>query len=246
MDLIKLLRSQGFGSRSDAKYLIENELVRINGELQLDPKKNFKEPFGLAMDVDGEAFTSSEHVYIAMHKPLNHETSHRPQHHESVFSLLPGRFLARNVQAVGRLDVDTTGLLLFSDDGQFIHRVSSGNKHCVKTYEITAKHPINDEWLRRLTDGVMLHDDHEEVRALTCTALDAHRFVMQIDSGKYHQVKRMVAAAGNRVDALHRIGVGLFALPHDLEQGQWRHLTDDEIALCLSQGGAKTIEKTSH
>jgi 16S rRNA pseudouridine516 synthase len=241
MDLIKLLRSQGFGSRSDAKYLIENELVRIDGETQTDPKKFFKNPFGLPMDVDGEEFTSEKFIYVAMHKPADYETSHRPQHHESVFSLLPHRFLARNVQAVGRLDVDTTGLLLFSDDGQFIHRVSSGNKRCVKTYVITAKHPVDGKWLQQLTNGVILHDDNEEVCALSCTLLDPHRFVMQIDSGKYHQVKRMVAAAGNRVDALHRTGIGLFALPPELEQGQWRHLTSNEIALCLNPDKTKTV-----
>lgn len=232
MDLIKLLRSQGFGSRSTAKYLIENELVSINGELQTDAKKIFKNPFGLLLSVDDETFVTQEHVYLVMNKPANYETSHRPQHHESVFSLLPPRLITRGVQAVGRLDVDTTGLLLFSDDGQFIHQISAGHKRCVKTYLITAKHPIDSTTLARLTEGVMLHDDNEIVRALRCTALDEHRFLMEIDSGKYHQVKRMVAAVGNRVEALHRTGVGQFELPDDLTAGQWRDLSVREQSLC--------------
>ena len=107
MDAIKLLRSQGFGSRNAAKYLIENDLVFINDELVSDCKKNFPNPWGLRLKVDEETLITREYVYLALHKPADYETSHRPQHHRSVFDLLPPRLLERGVQAVGRLDADT-------------------------------------------------------------------------------------------------------------------------------------------
>ncbi len=238
MDAIKLLRSQGFGSRGAVKYLIENDLVFINEELLTDCKKNFEKPWGLQLRVDDETLTTREFVYLVLHKPADHETSHRPQHHASVFDLLPPRLIERGVQAVGRLDADTTGLLLFSDDGQFIHRVSSGKRKCVKQYRIALRHPTNEAFLQALLDGVLLHDDNETVRALSATTTDAegkqdpHVLYMEIDSGKYHQVKRMVAAAGNRVDALHRTAIGQFKLPDDLQSGQWRELTPAEVLAC--------------
>lgn len=240
MDLIKLLRSQGFGSRNEVKYLIENEFVRINGELEKDWKKSFKNPFGIEISVDEEVFVTQEHLYIVMNKPADYETSHKPKHHLSVFELLPERFLRRNVQAVGRLDVDTTGLLLFSDDGQFIHQVSSGNKRCVKTYEVGAKHPTTSAFFEHLLNGVLLHDDNETVAALSCHSIDEFRFSMQIDSGKYHQVKRMVAAASNRVETLHRTAIGQFLLPVELEAGQWRYLNETEVQACLSKAESQT------
>lgn len=237
MDAIKLLRSQGFGSRSAAKYLIENDLVFINDELVTDPKKNFERPWGLRLKVDEETLITCEHVYIVLHKPADYETSHRPQHHKSVFDLLPGRLLERGVQAVGRLDADTTGLLLFSDDGQFIHRVSSGKRKCVKHYKVGLRHPATEAFTQALLDGVQLHDDNETVQALLAQvdeSGDGRTLHMQIDSGKYHQVKRMVAAAGNRVDELHRTGIGQFELPDDLHPGQWRELTEQEVLACQS------------
>lgn len=235
MDAIKLLRSQGFGSRSAAKYLIDNDLVFINGEKITDPKKNFQNPWGLSLKVDEEELITREFVYLVLHKPADYETSHHPQHHRSVFDLLPPRLLERGVQAVGRLDADTTGLLLFSDDGQFIHRVSSGKRKCTKDYRVTLKHPATDAFIQALLDGVLLHDDNETVRALNCTiAPDSagREMRMQIDSGKYHQVKRMVAAAGNRVDQLHREAIGHFQLPADLQVGHWREMNAAEVEAC--------------
>lgn len=238
MDAIKLLRSQGFGSRNAAKYLIENDLVFINDELVSDCKKNFPNPWGLRLKVDEETLITREYVYLALHKPADYETSHRPQHHRSVFDLLPPRLLERGVQAVGRLDADTTGLLLFSDDGQFIHRVSSGKRKCVKQYRIGLRHPATDNFLQSLLDGVLLHDDNETVRALSVRVQSADEpgtVYMEIDSGKYHQVKRMVAAAGNRVDHLHRSSIGQFQLPPELQPGQWRELSEQEVLACQGQ-----------
>ena len=241
MDAIKLLRSQGFGSRNVAKYLIENDLVFINDELVTDCKKIFQNPWGLRLKVDDETLITRQYVYLALHKPADYETSHRPQHHRSVFDLLPPRLIERGVQAVGRLDADTTGLLLFSDDGQFIHKVSSGKRKCVKKYRVGLRHPATERFLQALLDGVLLHDDNETVRALSAytpspteegTTDAGTTLMMEIDSGKYHQVKRMVAAAGNRVDTLHRVSIGSFTLPAELQVGQWKELSEQEVLDC--------------
>jgi 16S rRNA pseudouridine516 synthase len=134
----------------------------------------------------------------------------------------------QGVQAVGRLDQDTTGLLLLSDDGQFIHRMSSPKKHLPKVYEVRVKHALTDSQVQRLLDGVVLDDDPKPVRAADCAIVDAQgdalHLRLTLTEGKYHQVKRMVAAVGNRVEGLHRSRIGALELAPDLAPGQWRWL----------------------
>jgi 16S rRNA pseudouridine516 synthase len=129
---------------------------------------------------------------------------------------------ARGVQPVGRLDQDTTGLLLLTDDGALNHRLTSPRHHVPKTYRVTLKHPADTGLCQRLLEGVQLHDEPAPSLAINCVLLDAATLRITIDEGKYHQVKRMVAAAGNRVEALHREAVGSVVLPEDLGPGEWR------------------------
>jgi len=133
------------------------------------------------------------------------------------------------VQAIGRLDQDTTGLLLLTDDGQFIHRMGSPKHHVPKVYEVTTKHPVAPAQLDKLLAGVVLDDDPKPVRAAAAEAVEPHHLRLTLTQGKYHQVKRMVAAAGNRVEALHRSRIGDLALPDELAAGQWRWLTAAEV-----------------
>jgi 16S rRNA pseudouridine516 synthase len=141
-----------------------------------------------------------------------------------VFALLPAPLVARGVQCVGRLDQDTTGLLLFSDDGQFIHRMISPKKGVAKVYRARCAEAVGDAMLDALQRGVQLNDEPAPIAALACAALDPYTLRLTLAEGKYHQVKRMIAAAGNRVEALHREAVGSFALPADLAPGTWRWL----------------------
>jgi 16S rRNA pseudouridine516 synthase len=161
---------------------------------------------------------------VVLHKPAHYECSMKPRHHPSVMSLLPAPLRTRGLQPVGRLDEDTTGLLLLTDDGTLIHRLTSPKKHMPKVYEVTARHPLDDRQLTALRTGVVLDDDPAPVAALDVQATGEHTLRMTLTEGRYHQVKRMVAAVGNRVDALHRSAIGAFALPHDLAPGQWRWL----------------------
>ena len=134
------------------------------------------------------------------------------------------------MQAVGRLDQDTTGLLLLSDDGAFIHRMNSPRHHVPKVYEVTTKHPLDERQITRLKSGVVLDDDPKPVAAADAQALGEHHLQLTLTEGKYHQVKRMVAAVGNRAEALHRSRIGGLALPADLAPGEWRWLGEDELA----------------
>jgi 16S rRNA pseudouridine516 synthase len=156
--------------------------------------------------------------------------------HPSIYTLLPapirqrGGGAAAGVQAVGRLDQDTTGLLLLSDDGKFIHRMSSPRHHVPKVYEVTVKHPVDAQQVQKLLDGVVLDDDPKPVRAAACVQTGELQLSLTLTEGKYHQVKRMIAAVSNRVEFLHRSRIGGLLLPADLAAGQWRWLTADDLA----------------
>jgi 16S rRNA pseudouridine516 synthase len=139
-------------------------------------------------------------------------------------SLLPAPLRVRGVQPVGRLDEDTTGLLLLTDDGALIHRLTSPKHHVPKVYEVGCKHEVEPKQVAALLAGVVLDDDPAPVRAAACEAVGTHGLVLTLTEGKYHQVKRMVAAAGNRVETLHRSRFGALELPADLAPGQWRWL----------------------
>ena len=226
--LEKILQSQGFGTRRQCRELVLDGDVTINGEVCENPSEKFAVE-GLTFTVDGKTYDYHQHVYVMLNKPEGYECSHEPQHHRSVFALVPWQFLNRNVQCVGRLDQDTTGLLLLSDDGQFIHQYTSPKKHVAKIYQLDAADVVSDEQVASLLDGVQLHNEKGISRALFCNRQGESRIEMAVDEGKYHQVKRMVAAAGNRVVSLHRHAIGGLTLPEDLEEGQWRYLTEEDL-----------------
>ncbi len=161
-----------------------------------------------------------ERAYVMLHKPAGTECSRKPSAYPSIYTLLPAPLRQRpqkgavqGVQAVGRLDQDTTGLLLLTDDGQFIHRMSSPRHHVPKVYDVTAKHPVDERQVQRLLEGVTLEDDPRPVRAAACEIDGEKQLRLTLTEGKYHQVKRMIAAVGNRVEGLHRSQIGGLALP---------------------------------
>ena len=228
MELERLLRTQGFGSRSECRALISSGRVFIDGECCDDPYADF-EPEGFAFVVDGVSWRYREHAYIALNKPANVECSHKPRFHPSVYTLLPRPLVTRGVQAVGRLDEDTTGLLLMSDDGQFIHKCTSPKKNVPKVYAVTTKHAIDDAQIDALLNGVLLNDEPAAIAAAACERISEHLLHLTVTEGKYHQVKRMVAAAGNRVEALHRVSIGNFTLPVTRKPGEWLWLTAEDL-----------------
>ena len=199
MKLERILQNQGFGSRRQCRQLIELGEVRIGGEVVDNPGAEIATA-GLVFEVEGETWTFREKTYLALYKPAGYECSHEPKHHRTVYSLLPHQLVERNVQSVGRLDLDTTGLLLFSDDGAFIHNLSSPKKHIPKVYRAELAEDGTQEQIQRLLAGVDLIDEPRPVPALSARLLAPRTLEMSIDLGKYHVVKRMIAAAGNHVE----------------------------------------------
>lgn len=236
MALQDILFSQGFGTRRVCFGLVQMGHVAVGepGSVCTDPLQRF-DTGGLRFWVQGQPWAYHERAYLMLHKPAGYECSHKPGAHPGVYTLLPGPLRERGggasagVQAVGRLDHDTTGLLLLSDDGKFIHRMTSPRHHVPKVYEVKLKHAGEPALVERLLAGVVLEDDPKPVKAAACELVEPMHLRLTLTEGKYHQVKRMVAAAGNRVEGLHRSRIGRIELPADLLPGQWRWLTADEV-----------------
>jgi 16S rRNA pseudouridine516 synthase len=228
MQLEKLLHSQGFGTRKECRALVRNGWLEIDGQVVEDPFLEVN-PQGFRYTVDDEPFIYREKAYLMLHKPSDYECSQKPKHHRSIYTLLPDYLQNREVQCVGRLDEDTTGLILITDDGQFIHRMSSPKHKVPKVYEVTAKHPVDQSQIEQLLAGVMLHDDNELVVADRCELVSEQVLLLTLTQGKYHQVKRMLAAVGNRVERLKRVAIGQLSLPTNLEPGEWCWLEDEDL-----------------
>lgn len=230
MKLAQVLYSQGFGTRRECEGLVASGHVTLHGRVVDDPFLEL-DTDGLVFGVRGQLWPYHAKALLMMNKPPGHECSQKPRHHPSVYGLLPVPLRRRDVQTVGRLDEDTTGLLLFTDDGTLIHRLTSPKRHVPKVYEAGCKHPLDAAQVQRLLDGVTLADDPTPVRAAAAAATGErpdglHGLRLTLTDGRYHQVKRMVAALGNRVEALHRSAFGTLVLPPDLAPGAWCWLPD--------------------
>ncbi len=226
MSLARLLFTLGFGTRRECEALCLAGRVRVHGEVVGDPDAEVQAD---TLEVDGQPWPVGQRALVLLHKPAGYECSQKPRDHPGVLSLLPLPLRRRGVQPVGRLDADTTGLLLLTDDGALIHRWTHPKRHLPKVYEVTVKHPLDDAQLQALRDGVLLADDPRPVRAAAAEATGTHTLRLTLTEGRYHQVKRMLAAAGNRVEALHRSGFGALVLPPDLPPGHWRWLQPAEV-----------------
>ena len=229
MLLRQILFSQGFGSRRECDALILNGRVQVQGRTVDDPGAEFTAA-GLVFSVQGQVWPFHAQALLMLHKPAGYECSQKPRHHPSVLSLLPPPLRQRGVQPVGRLDEDTTGLLLLTDDGALIHKLTSPKWHVPKLYRVDCADALSPGQLERLLEGVVLHDDPRPVRAAACEAVGDRRLLLTLTEGKYHQVKRMLGAVGNRVQALHRAAFGALELPEDLAPGQWRWVERGAIA----------------
>jgi len=231
LSLDRILQSQGFGARKYCRQLIADGEVSVGGVVVDDYRASF-DTAGLAFAVFDEEWAYRERIYIALNKPANFECSRKPSHHPGVLTLLPEQFSWRDVQPVGRLDHDTTGLLLLSDDGAFIHAQSSPRRHVPKLYVATTHDPVTPELIAQLLGGVQLHDEPAPLAAVSCNMLDAHRLEIVLEQGKYHQVKRMLAAAGNHCSALCRTAIGGLTLDAlGLAEGEWCYLEQAQLEL---------------
>lgn len=230
MKLVKIIQSQGYGSRKECEALIKKGRISCNGEVEKSPKAEV-DPLNSKITVNRQRLVYRERVVIAMNKPAGYECSHKPQAHRAIFELLTSQLINRKVEPAGRLDADTTGLIILSDDGQLLHQLSSPKKEVMKTYRVTLKHDAEESFLTALREGVLLRDETVPSKAELLEQISPKEINLGITSGKYHQVKRMVSAAGNRVEKLHREQIGSLVLS-DLEipEGQFLFLTEEQVA----------------
>lgn len=230
MNLLKYLQAQGIDTRKGCQWLIKNNLIEINNLIINNEKAEIDPAQVQSLKIDGEeaVIIPLPYFYILLNKPKDYETSHKPRDYPSVFSLFPEHLRATDIQAIGRLDADTTGVLLLTNDGQFNHKMTSPKHKVAKIYQVMLKHPADESLCVALKSGVLLHDENETVAAQDAFLENELTLILTITEGKYHQVKRMVAAAGNRVEALHRLKFGEWDT-QDLQAGEWCFITPNQL-----------------
>ena len=234
--LDKLLAHEGFGSRKDIRKLLRNCEVLVNGNRTYDPATQVDAESD-SISVDGEEINLHKNLYLMMNKPQHYVCSTKEGDHETVFDLLDDSlrtpYLQDKLHLVGRLDMDTEGLLLFTTDGELTHRLISPKSHISKTYLCGLEHPETPESQANITAIEVGPEDNEA--GFTCQPAEiqwinestAH---LTIYEGKYHQVKRMFAAVGNKIIYLKRISMGHLQLDPELELGEYKELYDDDLA----------------
>ena len=179
--------------------------------------------------LEGALLAWPRHYYVMLHKPAGYVCSTEEASHPVVASLIEHTWAAE-LHSAGRLDADTTGLVLLTNDGNWSHALTSPRRVCDKTYLVVVKHPLQPDLVKRFADGVVLNDDPKPTRPAQLELLDTHTARVILHEGRYHQVKRMFAACSNRVEMLHREAIGNIALDAALQPGQWRELSNEEVA----------------
>jgi 16S rRNA pseudouridine516 synthase len=226
MRLDKFLSQYSDYSRSLIQQAIKAGRVMVN---DVTAKKGDQKLAGTEIiTLDGKPVEAFQTRYLMLHKPVGYVCANSDSDYPVVVDLIR---LPRwqELQIVGRLDLDTTGLVLLTDDGQWNHRITSPRSECTKTYRVTTANPITPETAALFATGVQLHGEKALTRPAQLELISAHEARLQIHEGKYHQVKRMFAAAGNLVVALHRERIGNIELDPTLAPGEYRVLTADEI-----------------
>ncbi|MZI94802.1 16S rRNA pseudouridine(516) synthase RsuA [Vibrio sp. CAIM 722] len=167
--------------------------------------------------------------YIMLYKPQGFVCTRVDDYNDTAFLLLD-EVNDKDLHFAGRLDADTTGLVLVTDDGQWSHRITSPKHKCDKTYRVWLADPVQDNYVQAFQEGIELRNERENTLPAELEVIDEQEVLLTIHEGKYHQVKRMFAALGNKVVGLHRERIGDIVLDQDLEPGEYRYLTEDEIA----------------
>lgn len=232
--LDRLLANLGYGSRKEVTDLVARRQVVLDGVVVKTAGAKVPVAADLAqrMTVAGKPLDPPAPLTVLMHKPLDVVCSHR-EPGRSVYELLPHRWRAREpaLSTIGRLDMDTTGLLLITDDGPFLHRVISPRSNIAKRYLATLDRPLKGDEAALFAAGTLiLESETDPLAPAVLEPTGPNSALLTITEGRYHQVRRMFAAVGNHVTALHRDRIGALALPADLEPGAWRILTGEEQA----------------
>ncbi|MCB5160766.1 pseudouridine synthase [Marinomonas algarum] len=214
-------------ARKAAKIAASKGRVTVNGDVVKKANYTVKEGDQICLDDTLLAWPSEG--YYLLNKPAGYVCANHDPDHPTVLDLVPPH-LGQELNIVGRLDKDTTGLLLLTTDGQWLHRITSPRNACAKRYKMLLADPISDNALKQLEAGVMLHGEDQPTLPAVAERISECDIYLTIQEGKYHQVKRMLAAVGNKVEELHRDQIGDLSLDEDLAIGEFRELTDVEVA----------------
>ena len=233
MRLDKMLSHMGLGSRSQVRDVIRKGRVLLNGAVCRDAAQEVDDQ--CAVQVDGKTVALATAFHLMLHKPSGVVTAAEDPRAKTVMDLLPLKYVQSGCMPVGRLDKDTTGLLILTTDGELAHRLISPKRHVQKVYEAAVKNPLRAEDVQSFQEGIPLKD-------FTCLParldiLDANRAQVTVFEGKYHQVKRMFIARDNEVVKLHRRTFGPLELDAELQAGEYRELDEREIALLYDAAG---------
>lgn len=227
MRLDKFIAEQTGLTRSQAAKALKSGVVSVNEEIEKSGARKVS-----AEDIiryEGELLEWLEGgQYFMLYKPQGYVCSHDDGEYPTVFQFFDYP-LMNKLHTAGRLDVDTTGLVLLTDDGQWSHRITSPKHHCEKTYLVTLADPVEAFYDQQLAEGILLRGEKEPCLPAKMEILDDYNVNLTISEGRYHQVKRMFAALGNKVEALHRWRIGDIVLDESLEEGEYRALSDKEI-----------------
>ena len=231
----KIIASQGIASRSEVKALVKNGQVTINGVVVTD--SSVKATYTDMITVSGKSIFQSRFIYIMLNKPEGVVSATDDKRYPTVVDIIPDKYKRRNLFPAGRLDKDTTGFCLITDDGDFAHKILSPKNHIFKTYLATLEHSLSQSDIEMLEKGITLADGTTLKEAKVEILEDGEHPLVQIMicEGKYHQVKRMFAATGNKVLSLHREKMGELYLDNDLKPGECRGITPDELEKITSK-----------
>ncbi|HDV7220007.1 TPA: 16S rRNA pseudouridine(516) synthase RsuA [Mannheimia haemolytica] len=228
MRLDKFIAENTGLTRSQAAKVLKSGVVTVNGNIEKSGAAKISQEDEIYYE-DQKLEWVEEGQYFMLYKPQGYICSHDDGEYPTVFQFFDYPLMTK-LHTAGRLDVDTTGLVLLTDDGKWSHRITSPKHHCEKTYLVTLADPVEDFYAQRLAEGILLRGEKEPTLPAQLEILDDYNVNLTISEGCYHQVKRMFAALGNKVEALHRWRIGDVVLDERLEEGEFRSLTSEEIA----------------
>ena len=214
-------------SRTTVKKFIKAEQVTVDDEIAVSGAQKISPEQIVA--IEGAAIVRPSKRYFMMHKPLGVVSANKDKYNPTALSLLY-EHRSEQLQIAGRLDIDTTGLLLITDDGNWNHRLTSPQADCKKVYAVQLLNPVGENYAKKLSAGIVLDGEKRRCLPATMEVIDEHHIHLTLSEGKYHQVKRMMEALGNRVQSLHRFQIGDIVLDPTLEPGDYRPLTAAEVS----------------
>jgi len=229
----KIISEQTYYTRKEIKKLISKGMVYVNGE-QVKKSETKYDENNINLKINGQEVEVKKHVYLLLNKPKGYVSATEDASQKTVLDLVPENYKNRNLFPAGRLDKDTTGLMLITDDGEFAHNILSPRKHVKKEYEVTLDIPVTEEMVKGFKEGVMLNDG--ECKSANLEITGEYTAKVTITEGRYHQIKRMFGCYGAKVIELNRICMGNLYLPKGLNLGEVKEATQEELEKIQERG----------